>query len=178
MNDFNQELEHSEHKKHTPRSPLVQVEKIINTPIEKIFNAWKSEKLIKQWWGPKGFSCPQAELKFEEGGDYLFAMKKDGGEKILWSGGKIIEIIDNQKIVLTDHPSNEKGEEISAEEAGFNDSFAEVGEAYITVELLPLDGKKTRLSLFHEGLPAGIHDECVEGWSSSLDKLKELLESH
>lgn len=169
MNKFNQEQEYPEHKKHTPRSPLVQVEKILNAPVEKIFQAWSNEKLIIQWWGPEGYSCPNAELEFIEGGDYLFAMKKDGENKILWSGGVFIEIVKDQRIVLTDHPANA---------AGFDGPSSEIGEAYITVEFQKLNDNRTMMSLFHEGLPAGIHDECVEGWSSSLDKLKKLVESH
>lgn len=178
MDKFNQESQYTEHKKHTPRSPLVEVVKMINASAEKIFKAWSNEKLIKQWWGPKGFSCPNAELKFIEGGQYIFAMKKDNEEEILWSAGTFIEIIDNKKIVCSDYPSDEEGKILSGKEAGFDGPFADVGEAFITVELLAVEDNKTRLTLSHEGLPAGIHDECVEGWSTSLDKLKELVEAH
>lgn len=31
---------------------------------------------------------------------------------------------------------------------------------------------------YHAGIPLQLHDECVQGWNSSLNKLQKLVERH
>ncbi|RYZ64007.1 MAG: hypothetical protein EOP09_16665 [Proteobacteria bacterium] len=56
--------------------------------------------------------------------------------------------------------------------------FADLGKALITVEVSLPSERETELRLTHAGLPERMHDDCVDGWSSSLDKLKRLVEKH
>jgi uncharacterized protein YndB with AHSA1/START domain len=165
-----------EHKKSTSASPLVVVAKLIRAPVEKVFDAWKNESLIRQWWGPEGFTCPMVKIDFRVGEKYFFEMKDQSG-KSTWGTGVYSEIIPNKKIVYSDFFANADGEIISAAEAGVSDE-SEPSISFVTVEFEDLGENETKMTLNHEGLPASMHDDCVDGWSSSLDKLKRVVEKH
>lgn len=181
MNETSRQKSSStQHKKSTEDSPLVEVTKNYKAPVDEVFKVWSDENLIREWWGPEDFTCPYAQNDFKEGGKYLFAMKKkDDENKIFWTTGKYEEIVPNERIVYSDQFADEKGNLISPEQAGFEWPWPnENGLCFVTVEFESLEDGVTKLTLSHEGIPANMHDECVDGWSSSLDKIKPLVERH
>jgi uncharacterized protein YndB with AHSA1/START domain len=105
-------------------------------------------------------------------------MRSPDGRKEVWSTGQYLEIVTNKRIVYADHPSNPNGEITSPETFGNQSPFADSGEAFLTVEFEHYGDNETKLTLSHEGLPARMHDQCVEGWSSSLEKFGKLVEGH
>lgn len=166
----------TEHKKSTKEFPLVEVSYTFNAPVEKVWQAWTDPELIKQWWGPAGFSAPDAKNDLREGGKYLYAMKDLDG-KVTWGTGTYLKIIPNKLLVCTDNFADEDGNIITPQEAGMPMEFGDGEEAYVTVEFID-QGDSTEIHLSHEGLPSAIHDDCLDGWTSSLDKMQTLLESH
>lgn len=165
-----------EHKNNTSGSPLVVVSEIIKASVSRVFEAWSSEKLIKQWWGPEGFTCPYAKIDFRVGEKYWLQMRSIDG-KDFWSTGVYSEIEPNKKIVFSDFAADKTGEIISYKTAGIGTSDI-ITTAFITVEFEALDENITKMTINHEGLPAEMHDDCVQGWSSSFEKMKVLLERH
>ena len=82
-------------------------------------------------------------------------------------------------IVCTDQFADKNGRPISAREAGMGGAWENAEETLIySVKFTSLGENKTEIQLVHEGIPASEHDECVSGWSSSLDKMKKLLENN
>ncbi|AUN97379.1 SRPBCC domain-containing protein [Bacteriovorax stolpii] len=159
-------------------TPFVEVTKNFNAPIENVWKAWSDPEMVKQWWGPQGFSCPHAELDFRIDGKYLIAMEDSGGQ-VVWSTGTYKEIFPNELIVCTDQFADKNGRPISAREAGMGGAWENAEETLIySVKFTSLGENKTEIQLVHEGIPASEHDECVSGWSSSLDKMKKLLENN
>ncbi|MBX2994143.1 MAG: SRPBCC domain-containing protein [Bdellovibrionaceae bacterium] len=154
-------------------SPLVQVRKTFQAPLEKVWKAWSTPELIKQWWGPAHFSCPEAQITFKVGGQYIFAMKDNQTGNVSWSTGVYEQIIPGQKLAFTDHFSDERGNYMAPADYGMTGNWPEV--MYVTVTFGPLSPYQTRIELTHEGIPAEQHDDCVAGWSSSLDKMKKLV---
>jgi len=70
------------------------ITRVFDASPEQIWKAWTSEELVKQWWGPKGFTCPIAKMEFREGGTSLVCMrapKEFGGMDMYntWSYQKI-----------------------------------------------------------------------------------------
>lgn len=165
------------HKRNTYNTPLVIVEKMIQAPVAEVFYACSEADMVKQWWGPEAFSSPVVKMDFKVGGKYLSCMKSDDGKMEIWAVGQFLEIIPNRRIVSSEHPSNSEGVEISARDAE-DGPFADEGDSYITIEFENKNQSETKLTLSHEGLPARMHDNCIAGWSSSLDKLKRLVEKH
>lgn len=157
------------------RPTQVKVTRVFNAPIEQVWNAWAKEELVKQWWGPEGYTCPVASIDFREDGKYLMAMK-DSSEEVIWSGGVYQEIIPYKKIVSTDHFADEDGNVISASEAGMTGEWPT--ECLITAEFSKIVTGQVRMAIVHEGIPREMHHECVEGWNSSLNKLQKMIELH
>jgi uncharacterized protein YndB with AHSA1/START domain/GNAT superfamily N-acetyltransferase len=59
--------------KTTPESEIVTT-RILQFPIELVFEAWENPKHLKNWWGPKGFSNTFNEFNFTVGGKWSFIM--------------------------------------------------------------------------------------------------------
>ena len=158
-------------------TPFVEVTKEFNAPIDQVWKAWSDADLIKQWWGPENYTSPSTTTDFRIDGKYLFAMESPEG-KVLWSTGFYNEILPFKLIVCTDQICDHKGNPISPEEADMDEEWEDVGTLIFSVKFEELGNDRTRIQLVHEGIPASMHDECVEGWSTSLDKMKVLVEKH
>lgn len=157
-------------------TPFVEVTKTFNAPIERVWETWSNEELVKQWWGPKDYTCPTAKIDFREEGKYLLAMKGPD-QKVIWSTGIYKEIFPLELIVCTDSFADEKGNPISPKEAGMEDDWTDAGDTLLfSVKFKKISANQTEIQLVHEGIPASMHDDCVNGWSSSLDKIKTLVE--
>lgn len=172
--DFNEENS-VELREHLGPSPLVKVHRIFKAPIEQLWKAWSNEELTKQWWGAEGFTCTSAQIDFHEGGKSLLGTRDEAG-KVSWSGRIFKEIIPFKKIVFAEHFADKNGNVISASEAD------EAGEwpsnCIITVEFSKIHAHQTKMTISHEGVPSEIHDEAVECWTSSINKLQKLVEHH
>lgn len=53
----------------------VYITRVFNFPIEAVWHAWVTADLVKQWWGPMGFTCPVADMHVEEGEASLVCMR-------------------------------------------------------------------------------------------------------
>lgn len=154
--------------------PIVQLTRKFAAPVERVWKAWTTPELVKQWWGPENYSCPEAKIDLRKGGKMLLAMK-GSDEKIIYSGGTIEELIPNTKIVTSDQFMDKDGNVMSAKDYGMPGDWPENGSR-ITVEFSSLGAEQSQIQIVHEGIPKDIHDDCVSGWSSSIDKLRRVVE--
>ena len=53
----------------------VVVSRTFPVPPDQVWRAWGESDLVKQWWGPTGFSCPVADVDLRLGGRTLVAMR-------------------------------------------------------------------------------------------------------
>jgi uncharacterized protein YndB with AHSA1/START domain len=67
---------------------------------ERIFDAFTKPELLKQWWGPAGFTLPGAEVDLRVGGRYRFTMQPPQGDAMYLSG-TFKEITRPQRLVYT-----------------------------------------------------------------------------
>lgn len=153
--------------------PLIEISRTFHAPVEKVFHAWTNAELIKRWYGPYGYSTPNATIDFRVGGKYVVAMKAPDG-KVTWSTGIYQEIIPNEKIVTTDQMCDMDGSPISAKEAGMLGDFAD--ELLLTAVFEKMGDGDSRLFLTHQGVSKEMYAECVAGWNGTLDKLQHLVE--
>lgn len=167
------ELDKKENEQIFSNSLPVELSRVFQAAVEQVWKAWTEVDLIKQWWGPKDFSCPDARIDFREGGKYNFAMQGPDG-KVIWSGGVFEEIIPYQKIAYTDSFTDKNGKVVSSSEYGMPGEWPEA--LYVTLTFEKLGDGSTKMHLYHEGIPKEMHDDCVEGWSQSIDKMQRLVE--
>ncbi len=153
------------------------IERVLDAPVEIVWKAWSEEEHFKQWWGPKEFSCPVISIDFRVGGKFLGCMRgpmpPDNQEKDVWSTGTYKEIIPMKKIVTTDSFADEQGNIVPGSHYGMGGMPLEM---VLTVTFEP-QGNKTKMTIIHEGMPAGEHQKGAdEGWNSMLDKLATHVE--
>ncbi|HEV8575243.1 MAG TPA: SRPBCC domain-containing protein [Dehalococcoidia bacterium] len=158
----------------SPERTLV-IERVFDAPRELVWKAWTDPEQAMRWWGPKGFTSPACEIDFRVGGKCLFAMQSpDFNEgRPIWSTGVYREIVPLERIVVTDSFADENGNVVPATHYGMTEDFPL--EMLVTVTFEDVDGK-TRMTLRHEGLPAGeMKDGAGVGWNESFDKLAASL---
>ena len=56
--------------------------RIIDAPREKVFRAWTDAELLKQWFAPKPYTTPFAELDVRAGGSSRVVMRSPEGQDI------------------------------------------------------------------------------------------------
>lgn len=148
------------------------IERVFDAPRELVWKAWTDPEMFKRWWGPKGFTTPMAKIDFRVGGVWHTCMRSPEGQD-MWSTGVFREIVPMERIVTTACPSDAEGNVVSAAHSGMpEDAPLEMLWA-VTLEDV---GGTTKMTLRHEGLPAGpMRDGAGQGWRSSFDKLAEAL---
>ena len=75
--------------------------RIIDAPREKVFRAWTDAELLKQWFAPKPYTTPFAELDVRPGGSSRVVMRSPDGQD-LPNHGVFLEVVKNERLVLTD----------------------------------------------------------------------------
>jgi uncharacterized protein YndB with AHSA1/START domain len=150
----------------------LHITRMFNAPVEMVWNAWTDPEHLMRWWGPKNFSAPVCKLDFRVGGTYHFCMRSPEGQDF-WTTGIFREIIFLKKIVYTDSFADADGNVVPASYYNMAEDFPL--ELLVTLTFEAVDGR-TKLTLLHEGMPAGeMHEMTAGGWNEMLDKLAETL---
>lgn len=126
---------------------------------EKVFRAWTDPQELKEWWGPKGYSTPTAEVDLRVGGKYRLGMKKLPNGDIFYLSGIYREVKRPEKLVYT----------------WCWEAEPELGVTLVTIEFRDR-GHSTEVVLTHELFPTEkARDDHDKGWTSCLDRLATLL---
>ncbi len=150
----------------------VTITRVFSAPREIVWKYWTEPEYLMRWWGPQGYTSPSSRIDLRVGGRYLSVMQSPEGERI-WSTGVYEEIVPPEKVVVTDSFADESGNVVPATHYGMKGDFPLSTRITITLEE---DAGKTRMTVRHEGLPAGeIADGTEVGWNESFDKLESLL---
>src|SRR5882757_3746392 len=75
--------------------------RLIDAPREKLFRCWTEPKLMQQWFAPKPYTTPVAEVELRVGGANRIVMKSPEGQEIPCPG-TYLEIVPGRKLVFTD----------------------------------------------------------------------------
>lgn len=166
---------------HTDEKGIV-IEKVFDAPREAVGKAWADEEMAKKWLGPKDFTAPNIKIDLRVGGKYVFAMHGPKGsewDRDMYSAGEYIEIVPNEKLVVTDYFSDEEGNMVEPSAEGQDSNFPR--ESTVTVLFEALEDGRTKLSIIYpkpesdEQFEAMKKSGMEEGWGQSLDKLAEAI---
>jgi len=70
-----------------PRNGLVlELSCVVEAPRERVFDLLTMPDELVKWWGPRGFTTPEAEVDLSAGGDYRFTMQPPEGAAFHLSG--------------------------------------------------------------------------------------------
>ena len=149
----------------TPGHELVLVREF-DAPREKIYKAWTTPELLKQWFCPVPWKVTKADLNLRVGGRCNTVMEGPDGE-VVPNEGVFLELVENEKIVITD---------------AFTEGWVPSGKPFMvaTVLLEELPGGRTRYmaSALHwteEDKKAHEDMGFHEGWGKAADQLAALL---
>lgn len=135
------------------------VRKTIRASAERLFAAWTTAEALKQWWGPQGVKCIDAEVDLRKGGRYRIGNQFPDG-KILWISGEFEVIEAPRKLVYSwriepDTASTER----------------------VTVQFEP-QGENTEVIVTHERIASEeLRDMHRQGWVGCLEGLERFAES-
>jgi uncharacterized protein YndB with AHSA1/START domain len=150
----------------------VELTRVFDAPRALVFAAWTEPQHINQWWGPKPFTSRDARVDLRVGGAWCFVMTSPDGQDF-WCGGTFLEIEAPARLVYTNHFTDAHGAPVPPSRYGMPGDTPEEMLCTVTFEELP--GGKTRLALRHEGIPEAMMGNTEAGWSTSLDKLVDVV---
>jgi uncharacterized protein YndB with AHSA1/START domain len=84
-----------------PSSRDLVLTRLIDAPREAVYRCWTDPELIKQWFAPKPFTTPHAEVDVRPGGSNLIVMRSPEGQDMP-NAGVYLEVVPNEKLVFTD----------------------------------------------------------------------------
>ena len=136
----------------------VNIEKIINAPIEKVFDAWLNAKMLAKFMrGMPEMAETDVEIDAREGGRFTFTMNL-GDEKIPHRG-EYLQISRPHKLVFT-----------------WESQYSVVDNSTVTLNFKRIDEHKTKISLTHVKF---INEEArsghEEGWGNVLNALNAVM---
>ena len=148
------------------------LERIFDAPVELIWQMWTDPEHFKNWYGPTGFTVPVAEMDMRVGGKHLVCMASPDGSMKMWTTGTYTEIIPNQRLVYTDSPADENGNQVSPSSLGMPDGYPATTQVTVILEDL---GGRTKMTVQHAGMPA--ESGAGAGWEQAFDKLADYVQS-
>ena len=112
----------------------VVVARVFEVPPEEAWRAWSESDLVKQWWGPTGFSCPVADVDLREGGRTLVAMRAPaefgGGD--MYSTWTYTEVRPHSRIAYVFTFADPEGNRLLPADLGMPPGTPDDGEHLVT----------------------------------------------
>ena len=131
---------------------------VVEAPREQVFALLTVPDELTRWWGPQGFTTPEAEVHLSVGGGYRFTMQPPEGEAFHLSG-RLLEIDPPGRLRYT---------------FNWDEPHPDDRETVVTLSLRVV-GDATKLSLsqgdFATEERLALHRG---GWTDALAKLREL----
>ena len=75
--------------------------RLLDAPADKLFRCWTTPELMKQWFAPRPYTTPVAEVDLRPGGASNVVMQSPQGQEIPCPG-QYLDVVPNRKIVFTD----------------------------------------------------------------------------
>ena len=133
-------------------------------PRQIVFDAWTKPEMVKEWWGPRGFTNPVCEMDAQRGGEILIHMQAPDGT-VYPMTGRFVEFYPPYRFHFTSGPLDQEGRQLF--ELWTSVFFEEKNGGTEVV----LDVHVTKTT---PGAPMYLKG-MREGWSQSLDKLAEFV---
>jgi uncharacterized protein YndB with AHSA1/START domain len=153
----------------------VTFERVYDSPLKLVWQAWTDPKLLKQWWGPDNVTIPECEVDLRVGGRFYIVM--EAGEAMgQYKGTKwpmlaeFSAVEPNSKIAY--HAKAWVGEQSDGES-----EIDQTTEIVFTEE----NGKTkvtVKATILKAGSKAGMAVQGMKaGFTQQLDKLRIFLEA-
>jgi len=142
----------------------LEISRVMNAPVEKVFDAWTKPELLAMWFGPEGFEVREVEADCKPQGKYNITIVSPDNN-VIQHYGEYLDVDKPNRIVFTWVLENQACE-------------GSKGQCATTLVEITFtrQGDQTLLDLRHEKLPdQSALDGHSFGWQSSLASLENLL---
>jgi uncharacterized protein YndB with AHSA1/START domain len=148
---------------------------LFDAPRELVFNAWTEPEHLKHWYAPDGCTIEFASINVKVGGEFHSCIH-DPVHGDCWIKGIYKEILFPEKLVYSMILSNERGEDVTADEAGKPDEWP---QALITTVTFTSIRLQTKLTL-HQAVATSEAKKtgAYQSWLNMLDKLNTTLSTY
>jgi uncharacterized protein YndB with AHSA1/START domain len=157
------------------RHPLV-VARELAVPPDVAWTAWSNEALLKQWWGPAGFTCPRADVDLRVGGSTIVTMQapSEWGGLTFHNRWRHTTVMEPTRIEFVSSFVDADGSPIDPASAGVPPTVP--AEVPHLVEFEPLSGGRTRITVTESGYTdEATRAQSQTGQEQCLDKMQALL---
>ena len=158
-----------------PKKLELVVTRIIDAPLELVWQAWTEPERVVRWWGPKDYTAPFCKIDLREGGKYIFCMRapdEQGGQDS-YTSGIYLKIIAMERLEFTQGLSDKDGNRIDPAQLGMPPDFPR--EIRTEIVFKP-KGNMTELIITEYGwMPGQMYVYSLAGMHQSIDKLIESL---
>ena len=87
----------------------LHLKRFLHAPRQMVFDAWTKAEMMREWWGPKGFTTPVCELDARSGGAIRIHMQAPDG-MVYPMVGRFVEFYPPYRFHFTTTPLNAQGE--------------------------------------------------------------------
>jgi uncharacterized protein YndB with AHSA1/START domain len=146
-----------------PSGDRVVVRRTIAASRERVFRSWTEPEQLHRWWGPGGFTCPDAVVDVQPGGTYPLVMQAPGDGPVMSVTGTYREVEPPELLVYTWRWDTGPA--------------ASHHESLVRAEFTELADGRTEVTITHDRFPPG-HDAWPyrSGWEEGMKKLAALVE--
>jgi uncharacterized protein YndB with AHSA1/START domain len=154
----------------------VRASRVFPVPVEAAYAAWTEPDLVRQWWGPTGFSCPVADLDVRSGGVSLVAMRAPaeygGGD--MYNTWTYTHVDPPNRLEYQMRFAAANGQTLSPADVGILGGVPDTIPHVVTFE--QLDDHRSKVSVTEYGYTdVQARDMSQAGLDQCLDKLDRLL---
>lgn len=152
------------------------ITRVMNAPVEKVWNAWNESEQVMRWWGPTGFTCPVAEMNVHVGGVSLVCMRapKEWGGQDMYNTWTYTVVEPTQLLEYTVHFSDKDGNPVDPATQNLPPGMP--GEVPHVVTFKALDDNTTEVTITEYGYTS---DQMVElsraGMNQCFDKMAAMF---
>jgi uncharacterized protein YndB with AHSA1/START domain len=144
----------------------MELTRFFRAPRALVWQAWTEVERLREWWGPKNFTNPRCEIDVRVGGAIYIDMRAPDGT-VYPMGGEFEEIVPPERLVFLSKALDAQGNVLFTNRNTLVFQETEGGtEMMLHVVVLSATEIAPK---YLKGMR--------EGWSSSLDKLTELLKT-
>ncbi len=141
--------------------------RLIPVPRRALWRCWTEPDLLKQWFAPKPYTTPVAELDVRPGGTSLIVMRSPEGQDMS-NPGVYLEVVPEERLVVTD---------------AYTSAWVPSPKPFLTVILTFVDeagGTRYTARARHWTLDDRATHEAMgfrQGWGQCADQLEQLAKS-
>jgi uncharacterized protein YndB with AHSA1/START domain len=156
-----------------PEKRDLVITRVLDAPIEQVWQAWIDPEYVMQWWGPIGFTSPLARIDFREGGTSLVCMSAPeyGDHYSTW---RYQQIAPMKRIEYIHNLADKDGNQVDPIKMGMPPDFPQ--DQRHTIDFKAVSDNKTELTVTEFGWTVGQMMEMSRmGMEQCLDKMAAIF---